>query len=240
MHFHDDNVYNMILNLWISTLQIIFVDKHQLIIWLKRCQRYLVANISCRTTIPISMVFWSVCSKGPYKSGTYGSTFVSPMQWGYCVVTFLLVHPKHIFVDKHRSRYLWSFGPFVQKDHRNRERTRSILVSPMWVHTILSAFHLYQHHFLFKISSTSIYMCCSSARQRHAFDRRHCGLARHFKTDPTETVALCFGYAKWKRIWYLSSKTPCWRADGSCLPEQMNRSIVDHNFCPTHYNKTGV
>jgi hypothetical protein len=23
-----------------------------------------------------------------------------------------------------------------------------------------------------------------------------CGLARHFKTDPTETVDLCFGYAK--------------------------------------------
>jgi hypothetical protein len=39
-------------------------------------------------------------------------------------------------------------------------------------------------------------LCCSSARQNHAFDRRHCGLARHFKTDPTETVALCFGYAK--------------------------------------------
>jgi hypothetical protein len=65
--------------------------------------------------------------------------------------------------------------------------------------------------------------------------RRHCGLARHFKTDPTETVALCFGYAKtlfWRRrhfglarhfktdptktvalcFWY--AKTLCWRADG--------------------------
>jgi hypothetical protein len=41
---------------------------------------------------------------------------------------------------------------------------------------------------------------------------------RHFKTDSTETVALCFGYPK----------TPCLRADGSCLPEQMNRPIV---FC---------
>jgi hypothetical protein len=28
------------------------------------------------------------------------------------------------------------------------------------------------------------------------FDGRHCDLARHFKTDPTETVARCFGYAK--------------------------------------------
>jgi hypothetical protein len=47
-------------------------------------------------------------------------------------------------------------------------------------------------------------LCCSSARCWHAsFDRRHCGLARHFKTDPIETVALCFGYAK----------TPLWRAD---------------------------
>jgi hypothetical protein len=32
-------------------------------------------------------------------------------------------------------------------------------------------------------------MCCSSARQSHDFDRMHCGLERHFKTDPTETVA---------------------------------------------------
>jgi hypothetical protein len=38
----------------------------------------------------------------------------------------------------------------------------------------------------------SSYMCCSSASLR----RRLCGMARHFKTDPTETVALCFGYAK--------------------------------------------
>jgi hypothetical protein len=26
--------------------------------------------------------------------------------------------------------------------------------------------------------------------------KRHCGLSRNFKTDPTVTVALCFGYAK--------------------------------------------
>jgi hypothetical protein len=58
-------------------------------------------------------------------------------------------------------------------------------------------------------------MCCSSARQRHAFDRRHCGLARHLKTDPTETMGLCFVYPK----------TPCLRADGSCLPEHMNRAL---------------
>jgi hypothetical protein len=36
-----------------------------------------------------------------------------------------------------------------------------------------------------------------------AFDRRHCGLARHYKTDPTDTVALCFGYPK----------TPCLQAE---------------------------
>jgi hypothetical protein len=35
-------------------------------------------------------------------------------------------------------------------------------------------------------------ICKTKSRLR----RRHCGLARHFKTDPTETVALCFGYAK--------------------------------------------
>jgi hypothetical protein len=43
---------------------------------------------------------------------------------------------------------------------------------------------------------TAIKVDLCVAIQRHAFDRRHCGLARHFKTDPTETVALCFGYAK--------------------------------------------
>jgi hypothetical protein len=65
--------------------------------------------------------------------------------------------------------------------------------------------------------------------------RRHCGLALHFKTDPTETVALCFGYAKtlfWQRrhfglarhfttdptktvdLCFGYAKTLCWRADG--------------------------
>jgi hypothetical protein len=56
-------------------------------------------------------------------------------------------------------------------------------------------------------------LCCSSTRYWHGFKRRHYGLVRHFKTDPTETVALCFEYPK----------TPCLRADGSCLPEQTNR-----------------
>jgi hypothetical protein len=37
-----------------------------------------------------------------------------------------------------------------------------------------------------------LFICKTTSRLR----RRHCGLARHFKTDPTETVALCFGYAK--------------------------------------------
>jgi hypothetical protein len=37
-----------------------------------------------------------------------------------------------------------------------------------------------------------LFICKTKSRLR----RRHCGLARHFKTDPTETVALCFGYAK--------------------------------------------
>jgi hypothetical protein len=76
---------------------------------------------------------------------------------------------------------------------------------------------------------TSTFLCCSSARQRH------CGLARHFKTDPTETVALCFGYAKtllWRRrhcglarhfktdptktvaLCFGYAKTLLWRAEG--------------------------
>jgi hypothetical protein len=37
-----------------------------------------------------------------------------------------------------------------------------------------------------------LFICKTKSRLR----RRHCGLARHFKTDPTESVALCFGYAK--------------------------------------------
>jgi hypothetical protein len=49
-----------------------------------------------------------------------------------------------------------------------------------------------------------------------AFERRHCGLARQFKTDSTETIALCFGYPK--------------RAEGSCLLEQMNRPIASCRY----------
>jgi hypothetical protein len=59
-------------------------------------------------------------------------------------------------------------------------------------------------------------LCCSSARCRHTFDRRHCGLVCHFKTDPTETVGLCFGYPK----------TPCLRAEGKLSSKQMNRPFV--------------
>jgi hypothetical protein len=40
--------------------------------------------------------------------------------------------------------------------------------------------------------SIVLFICKTKSRLR----RRHCGLARHFKIDPTETVALCFGYAK--------------------------------------------
>jgi hypothetical protein len=42
------------------------------------------------------------------------------------------------------------------------------------------------------VASNVLFICKTKSRLR----RRHCGLARHFKTDPTETVALCFGYAK--------------------------------------------
>jgi hypothetical protein len=43
-----------------------------------------------------------------------------------------------------------------------------------------------------------------------------CGLACHFKTDPTETITLCFGYPK----------TPCLRAEGKLSSKQMNRPFV--------------
>jgi hypothetical protein len=39
-------------------------------------------------------------------------------------------------------------------------------------------------------------MCCSSTEKDSLPSARLCGMARHFKTEPTETVALCFGYSK--------------------------------------------
>jgi hypothetical protein len=51
-----------------------------------------------------------------------------------------------------------------------------------------------QHHCWRRRLETKLLRVPSSA-----FKCRHCGLARHFKTDPSETVALCFGY----------TKTPC-------------------------------
>jgi hypothetical protein len=84
-----------------------------------------------------------------------------------------------------------------------------------------------------------LFICKTKSRLR----RRHCGQARHFKTDPTKTVALCFGYAKtlfWQRrhcglarhfktdptksvalcLGYV--KTLFWQADGTA-DEQDNR-----------------
>jgi hypothetical protein len=61
------------------------------------------------------------------------------------------------------------------------------------------------------VEKTNVLFICKA--KTNTFDRRHCGLARHFKTDPTENVALCFGYAK----------TPCLRAEGKLSSKQMNR-----------------
>jgi hypothetical protein len=54
----------------------------------------------------------------------------------------------------------------------------------------------------FQNRSLSVALCFGYAKTLF-WRRRHCGLARHFKPDPTKTVALCFGYAK----------TLFWRAD---------------------------
>jgi hypothetical protein len=48
------------------------------------------------------------------------------------------------------------------------------------------------------------FMCCSSTQEDGSPSACLRGLARHFKTEPTETVALCFGYPK----------TPCRPAEG--------------------------
>jgi hypothetical protein len=52
--------------------------------------------------------------------------------------------------------------------------------------------------FFSEVKTIVLFICKTKSRLR----RRHCGLAHHFKTDPTESVALCFGYAKtlfWQR-----------------------------------------
>jgi hypothetical protein len=50
----------------------------------------------------------------------------------------------------------------------------------------------------------SCYLCCSSTEVDSLPSACLRRLARHFKTEPTETVSLCFGYPK----------TPCRRAEG--------------------------
>jgi hypothetical protein len=90
-----------------------------------------------------------------------------------------------------------------------------------------------------------LFICKTKSRLR----QRHCGLACHFKTDPTETVALCFGYAKtlfWRRrhyglarhfktdptktvvLCFGYAKTLFWRADGKA-DEQ------DNSLCRTPF-----
>jgi hypothetical protein len=51
---------------------------------------------------------------------------------------------------------------------------------------------LLPYHFSNSILTIVLFICKTKSRLR----QRHCGLVRHFKTDPTESVALCFGYAK--------------------------------------------
>jgi hypothetical protein len=88
-------------------------------------------------------------------------------------------------------------------------------------------------------------LSCRWTTQMSRLRRRHCGLAHHFKTDPTKTVALCFWYAKtlfWRRrhfglarhfktdptqtvaLCFGYAKTLCWQADGKA-DEQDNRVI---------------
>jgi hypothetical protein len=68
------------------------------------------------------------------------------------------------------------------------------------------------------LSSARRHMCCSSTQDDSLPSACLRGLARHFKTEPTETVALCFGYPK----------TPCLRAEGklsSSIDEQHKRCL---------------
>jgi hypothetical protein len=94
------------------------------------------------------------------------------------------------------------------------------------------------------IHTIVLFICKTKSRLR----RRHCGLARHFKTDPTETVALCFGYAKtlqltMKALWpgasfqnrsYEYRSSLFWiREDTSAvelMTKQMNRTNKSHRY----------
>jgi hypothetical protein len=58
-------------------------------------------------------------------------------------------------------------------------------------------------------------MCCSSTQEDSSPSACLRGLARHFKTEPTETVELCFGYPK----------TPCRRAEG-----KLSTSVDEHHI----------
>jgi hypothetical protein len=84
--------------------------------------------------------------------------------------------------------------------------------------------------------------------------RRHCGLARHFKTDPTESVALCFEYAKtlfWRRrhcglvrhfktdptktaaLCFGYPKTLFWLAEGRADEQDKSHPTPNHPQIPT-------
>jgi hypothetical protein len=67
-----------------------------------------------------------------------------------------------------------------------------------------------------------ILMFCSSTQEDSLPSACLRGLARHFKTEPTETVALCFGYPK----------TPCLRAKGN-LSASVDNTYVKllHRWC---------
>jgi hypothetical protein len=50
-------------------------------------------------------------------------------------------------------------------------------------------------------TSTTVYCaCCSSTQEDSSPSACLRGLARHFKTEPTETLALCFGYPKHRAV----------------------------------------
>jgi hypothetical protein len=107
-----------------------------------------------------------------------------------------------------------------------------------WMQIHKYPLHLASWHIINWLVDTNVlFICKTKSRLR----RRHCGLARHFKTDPTETVALCFGYANtlfWRRrhcglarhfktdptktvaLCFGYAKTLCWQL----MAKQMNRT----------------
>jgi hypothetical protein len=103
----------------------------------------------------------------------------------------------------------------TKKDNLNRPDSESYLQSTLASHKNgrrhLSLLMHYGCH------TTVLVWCCSSTQEDSSPSACLRGLARHFKTEPTETVALCFG----------NPKTTCRRSEGKLSTSVDEQHISD-------------